>query len=181
MIARTTMTLALTAALAACAPAGDSASGNKGEERRSGQTGAVAPVLESQTLDGKPVALDSLRGTPVLLNIWATWCHPCRDEIPVLQALHEQYAPRGLRIVGVTIDDAGSEDDIQSFAKEFGMTYTVWHDPDQRVMPSFSVVGVPTTFLIGRDGRVIWRKTGEVKHGDPVLAAALDSALAVGN
>lgn len=181
MIRRTLLLAGLGAALGACAPAGEPGSDTGGAERPSGQTGAMAPALESRTLDGQPVSLASLRGSPVLLNIWATWCHPCRDEIPVLQALHETYAPRGLQLVGVTIDDAGSRGDITSFAREFGMTYPVWHDPDQQVMPAFSVIGVPTTFLISREGRVLWRKTGEVKQGDPVLAAALDSALAQGN
>lgn len=168
-------------ALCACAPGGESASDSGSTPAPSGQLGATAPNLEAKTLDGAPVSLASLAGSPVLLNVWATWCHPCREEIPVLEALHRRYEPKGLRIVGVTIDDAGAGPDIRSFADEFGVTYAIWHDADQRVMPAFNVIGVPTTFLIGRGGKVLWRKTGEVKAGDPGLAAALDSALAAGS
>lgn len=166
---------------AACAPGVDGGSDNDRPPAPSGQVGATAPQLEARTLDGQPVSLATLRDAPVLLNVWATWCHPCRDEIPVLEALHRQYDPRGLKVVGVTIDDAGAGPEIRSFAREFGVTYAIWHDADQRVMPAFNVIGVPTTFLIGRDGRVLWRKTGEVKSGDRALAAALDSALTAAN
>ena len=180
MIARRVAVALFAAIAAACAPDGgdrDTTAASPADARGS-QVGAVAPRLDSRTLDGNPVSLDSLRGAPVLLNVWATWCHPCRAEIPVLQALHRKHAPHGLRVIGVTIDDDGRGEEIRRFAAEFGMTYDVWHDPDQRVMPGFSVIGVPTTFLIGRDGRMLWRKTGEVKEGDPALAAAIDSALA---
>lgn len=146
-------------------------------DRRGAQLGAIAPRLESRTLEGVHVTLDSLRGSPVLLNVWATWCHPCRDEIPVLQAIHERNSARGLRVIGVSIDDAGRTADIRRFATEMGMTYSIWLDPDQRVMPSFSVIGVPTTVLIDKDGRLLWRRTGEVKSGDVTLEAAIDSAL----
>lgn len=179
MTMRRIVTLAAAVALAGCSPdAGDGTDSTGGAPARGANVGAVAPDLESRTLDGQMVSLDSLRGSPVLLNVWATWCHPCRDEIPVLEALHREHGAHGLKVVGVSIDDAGRIADVRQFASEFGVTYPIWHDPDQRVMPTFSVIGVPTTFLIGRDGRLIWRKTGEVKAGDPALAAALDSAFA---
>lgn len=167
------------AALAACgAESGAGRAATADSLRPSGHVGAPAPALEGRTLDGRAVSLDSLRGTPVLVNVWATWCHPCQDEIPVLASLYTQYRPRGLEVIGVSIDDDGRTADIRAFASRYGVNYPIWHDPDQRVMPAFSVIGVPTTFLIGRTGRILWRKTGEVKAGDPSLAAALDSALA---
>lgn len=171
--------LALAALMPACTPAdgSGSANGEGGPPARGAQVGAIAPDLESRGLDGQAVSLSGQRGSPVLLNVWATWCHPCRDEIPVLEALHREHAPHGLKVVGVSIDDAGRTADIRRFASEFGVTYTIWHDPDQHVMPSFSVIGVPTTFLIDREGRLVWRKTGEVKAGDPGLAAALGTTL----
>lgn len=186
VIRRAVGALAACLALAACGGDRSDNAGSPGDSsgvqsRPSGQLGAIAPPLEAQLLDGKAVSLSALRGTPVLVNVWATWCHPCQDEIPVLESLYKEYRPRGLEIVGVTIDDAGSARDIGEFARRFGMTYPIWHDPDQRVMPAFSVIGVPTTFLISRDGRVVWRRTGEVKAGDAALAAAIDSVLAVAN
>ena len=165
----------LLAATAACSGAEgtDTAAGSP-----SAQVGGTAPSLESRTMAGAPVSLASLRGSPVLLNVWATWCHPCQDEIPVLEALHKRHSGTGLEVVGVSIDDAGRRNDVQAFTERFGITYQVWLDPDQQVMPTFSVIGVPTTFLIDRDGRLVWRKTGEVKAGDAGLDAALDSVLA---
>lgn len=162
---------------AACAPADGTGGDSTRPPARGAQVGAIAPDLASRTLGGEAVSLAALRGSPVVLNVWATWCHPCREEIPVLEALHKEHAPRGLKLIGVSIDDAGRTADIRRFASEFGVTYSIWHDPDQRVMPGFSVIGVPTTFVIGRDGRLIWRKTGEVRAGDRALAAALETAM----
>jgi len=169
---------------AACGPAGGDGGDSAGASDGAGSAipangvGAVAPAVVSQTLDGDSVSLAALRGSPVLLNVWATWCHPCREEIPVLQALHERYRPRGLRVVGVTVDDEGATADIRAFATEYGVTYDLWHDPDKRVMARYSVIGVPTSVLVNRAGRVTWRRTGEVKANDPALAAALEQALA---
>lgn len=170
------MAAAVLAGAAACAPGAGTAD-STGADPRGAQVGALAPALEARTLEGTTVWLDSLRGAPVLLNVWATWCHPCRDEIPVLEALHRRHGPRGLRVLGVTIDNAGRTADIRRFAAEYGMTYPIWHDPDQYVMPAFSVIGVPTTVLIDTAGKLVWRKTGEVKAGDPALEAALASIL----
>lgn len=168
-------------AMAALLAVTTACSGAEGTDTAAGspsaQVGGTAPSLESRTMGGAPVSLASLRGSPVLLNVWATWCHPCQDEIPVLEALHKRHSAAGLKVVGVSIDDAGRREDVQAFAKRFGITYDVWLDPDQHVMPTFSVIGVPTTFLIDPSGRLVWRKTGEVKAGDTSLGAALDSVL----
>ena len=114
----------------------------------------------------------------MLLNVWATWCHPCRDEIPELEVLHQRLQGRGLEIVGVSVDVPGMEGGIRSFMKEFGMSYAVWLDPDERVSSQFRTIGVPETFLIDRAGVIRWRKIGPVRRDDPTLSAALDRALA---
>ena len=171
---------AMTVVLAATTACGSDERTDTAAGSPSAQVGGTAPALESRTMEGAPISLASLRGSPVLLNVWATWCHPCQDEIPVLEALYKRHSAVGLKVIGVSIDDAGRRKDVQAFARRFGITYHVWLDPDQRVMPAFSVIGVPTTFLIDASGRLVWRKTGEVKAGDPVLAAALDSVLGPG-
>lgn len=176
-----TWKLGLAAAAFLHVAAGCDAAGERSDSRTgtpSAQVGSQVPALESRTLRGDSTTLASLRGSPVLLNVWATWCHPCRDEIPVLEALHKRHSGAGLRVVGVSIDDDGRRQDVRAFAERYGITYDVWLDPDQRVMPAFSVIGVPTTFLVDGDGRLVWRKTGEVKAGDAGLDAALDSVLA---
>ena len=159
---------------AACSP--DSTPG-RGSAAPRVAVGSPAPSYVSRTLDGDSVSLASLRGSPVLLNVWATWCHPCRDEIPVLQSIHDRYVTRGLRVVGVSVDAQGEQGSIRDFANQFRMTYPIWHDPDEVVSSTFLTIGVPTTFLIGKDGTLLWRKTGPVHGTDTTLIGAIDRAL----
>lgn len=139
--------------------------------------GAPVPAYGAVSLAGDSVSLAGLRGKVVLLNVWATWCHPCRDEIPELQALHERYATRGLELVGVSVDAESADDAIRSFMHDFRMTYPVWRDPGERVSAQFHIVGVPATFLIDREGVLRWRKTGPIQPGDATLRQALEQAL----
>lgn len=139
--------------------------------------GAPAPSYRTLSLSGDSVSLAAFRGKTVLLNVWATWCHPCRDEIPELQAIHERYKSRGLELVGVSIDADGNDEVIRQFMHDFRMTYPVWRDPDERVSTRFLVVGVPATFLIDRQGVLRWRKTGPIDPGDSSLVLAIERAL----
>jgi cytochrome c biogenesis protein CcmG/thiol:disulfide interchange protein DsbE len=141
------------------------------------EVGKPAPEYRAVSVDGDSVSLASQRGKVVLFNVWATWCHPCRDEIPELLVLYDKYKPRGLELVGVSIDANGSDEAIRSFMKDFRMTYSVWRDPDERVSAEFLVVGVPATFLIDRNGTLRWRKTGPIQPGDSSLVAAIEQAL----
>lgn len=137
----------------------------------------VAPAYSAMTLDGDSVSLAALRGEVVLLNVWATWCAPCRKEIPELQALHEAHADEGLRVVGVTVDARGAEADVRQFAEQFGMTYDIWWDPDQTAVSRFGAMGVPLSVLIDRQGRIRWSHLGPFTQDDPALMAALREAL----
>jgi len=139
--------------------------------------GEPAPPYQTVNLDGDSVSLAAQRGKVVLFNVWATWCHPCRDEIPELLVLYDKYKGRGLELIGVSIDAGGSDDAIRAFMKDFGMSYQIWRDPDERVSAQFLVVGVPATFLIDRDGTLRWRKTGPVQPGDSSLTAEIERAL----
>jgi peroxiredoxin len=139
--------------------------------------GSAAPAFRAVTLAGDTVSLESLRGAPVLLNLWATWCAPCRRETPYLQSVHERYRGRGLQVVGVTTDARAAADDVQAFLDEFGVTYRILHDPDARSMDLFSAIGLPASFLIGADGVVRWTKLGEVREGDRRFERALESAI----
>ncbi|HEX7051114.1 MAG TPA: TlpA disulfide reductase family protein [Longimicrobiales bacterium] len=144
-----------------------------------GQVGAPAPDYAATTLAGDSVALADWRGDAVLLNIWATWCPPCREEIPELQALHETYAPRGLRVVGVSVDAAGADRTVREFVHEFGVDYQILRDPAERVSVAFATRGVPTTVLVGPEGTVLWRHLGPIRADDPALREAIDQALSV--
>lgn len=141
------------------------------------EVGAPAPAYATVSVDGDSVSLASLRGKVVLFNIWATWCHPCRDEIPELRAIHAKYRDRGLELVGVSVDADGTDDAIRSFMDEFQMTYPVWRDPDERVSTRFLAIGVPATYLIDRQGILRWRKTGPIAPKDTALSAAIERAL----
>jgi cytochrome c biogenesis protein CcmG, thiol:disulfide interchange protein DsbE len=140
--------------------------------------GKAAPPYRAVAANGDSVSLAGLRGKPVLLNVWATWCHPCRDEIPELQQIFERYRDRGLVMVGVSVDAAGHEEAIEAFALQYGMTYPVWRDPDEIVSATFLVVGVPATFLIDRTGIVRWKKTGPIGQADTSLTAAIERSIA---
>jgi cytochrome c biogenesis protein CcmG/thiol:disulfide interchange protein DsbE len=139
--------------------------------------GREAPAYASHTLSGDSISLAALRGKVVLLNVWATWCHPCRDEIPQLEALHQKHAARGLEVVGVSIDAAGTEDGVRTFMRDFKMTYPIWFDPGEIVSAQFLTIGVPETFLIDRAGVIRWRKIGPITLSDSTLAKALELSL----
>lgn len=130
-----------------------------GDELFPVEPGRPAPEWSARALDGSGATKtgDSYRGDVVLLNVWATWCQPCRVEMPSLEALHGAYADSGLRIVAVSIDEPGSEKAILDFAREYGLTFELLHDPTKRIRKTFQTSGVPETFIIGADG-VIRRK-----------------------
>ena len=142
-----------------------------------GTVGATAPEYAARTLDGDTVSLAELRGQAVLLNVWATWCPPCRKEMPDLQALHEELGPRGLNVVGVSIDAAGADEIVREFLDEYGITYTILRDSDERVSSAFPAQGVPITVLIDPKGTIVWRHLGPLTADQPDLREALERAL----
>jgi peroxiredoxin len=141
------------------------------------QVGEPVPTYAAVTLDGQPASLQALNGRPVLLNVWATWCHPCRTEMPDLERLYRERAPAGLQVVGVSIDEQGQVGAIRDFVHEFGVTYPIWLDPDDQVSPTFALIGVPGTFLIARDGTLLWSHMGPIRADDPALNRLIDHAL----
>lgn len=141
------------------------------------EIGLPAPAYATRSLEGDSVSLAGQKGKVVLLNIWATWCHPCRNEIPELQAIHVRYRDRGLVLIGVSVDNDGDDDAIRAFMKDFQMTFPIWRDPDERISAQFLAVGVPATFLIDRNGVLRWRKTGPIAPHDTSLTAAIGRAL----
>ena len=139
--------------------------------------GEPAPRYAATTLAGDSASTSALAGKVVLLNVWATWCAPCRDEIPYLQSLYERHRGAGFEIVGVSVDARGQEPAIREFAKEFGMTYPIWRDPDERVQSLYLALGVPSSYLIDRAGILRWRRIGTIHEGETTLTRALTNAL----
>jgi peroxiredoxin len=139
------------------------------------EVGTTAPDFSAQTLRGEPVALSGLRGQVVLLNIWATWCPPCREEMPSMERLYRAVGPEGLRIVAVSIDagegkvDASGHEggNIAEFARDRGLTFDIWHDPEGRIQRTYRTTGVPESFLIDRDGTIIKKVIGATEWDSP--------------
>jgi cytochrome c biogenesis protein CcmG, thiol:disulfide interchange protein DsbE len=139
--------------------------------------GHDAPAYSARQMDGTPVALADYRGEVVLLNVWATWCKPCREEIPALDSLHREFSGRGLLVAGVSIDVITDTMRIAGFARDLGASYSLWLDPDDRVSSTFRAIGVPSTYLVDREGVLRWTHMGAVKATDTKLRAVLDSVL----
>lgn len=142
-----------------------------------GEVGTRMPAYSAMTLDGEMVALEDLRDDVVLLNVWATWCPPCRKEIPELQTLADRYGERGLHVVGVSVDAPGSTRQVREFLEEFDVRYTILRDPHEVVAGMLGVVGMPTTVLIDRRGVIRWRHLGAVTADDAALQEALRETL----
>lgn len=121
--------------------------------------GKLAPDFTLQTLDGKNVTLSSLHGKGVLLNFWATWCGPCKIEMPWFVELQKEYGPQGLQIVGVAMDDS-SPQDIQTFVKEMGVNYPILLGKEAVGQAYGGVDVLPTTFFIDREGKIVSREFG---------------------
>ncbi len=145
---------------------------------RSRLEGKPAPNLAAKTLEGVGVELSSLRGGVVLLNLWATWCEPCRQELRLLAGLHEKNQSRGLTVVALSVDRERTIEDISSFAKQRKLPFSVWHDREDRASSALDVRTLPASFLIGRDGTILWRRDGAIEADDPELGSAIDAALA---
>ncbi|GAB4533455.1 MAG: hypothetical protein Fur0018_22780 [Anaerolineales bacterium] len=119
-----------------------------------------APEISLQGLDGQPVTLSDFRGQVVLLNNWATWCPPCKAEMPDLQAYHQAHQAEGFTVIAVNAGDPPA--DVRAFARDYGLTFPVWPDPNTTVLRAFGVQGLPTSFVIDRDGMVRATWTGAI-------------------
>jgi len=114
----------------------------------------AAPDFSLETLDGRSMRLSDLRGKAVLLNFWATWCGPCKIEMPWFVELQNEYGPQGLQIVGVAMDDS-SKEDIAKFAKEMGVNYPVLLGKEAVGDAYGGVPALPESFFISRDGMIV--------------------------
>lgn len=127
--------------------------------------GAPAPDFSVLTVPDSgetPVTttLAAYRGKPILLNIWATWCAPCRSEMPQIERLHRELGPDGLAIVAISIDNPGMTNAIREFRTEMQLTFEILHDESGKIRDTYQTSGVPETFLIDRQGVVRRRLIG---------------------
>lgn len=132
------------------------------------QRGFPAPGFELTTLDGQVISSDHLRGRPLILNFWASWCAPCRAEMPALQTVAEEYHETDLLILAVNATFQDRPADISAFVSQHGLTFPILLDTEGRVNHLYQVHSLPTTFFIGRDGRI-----RDVVIGGPMSSASL--------
>jgi peroxiredoxin len=131
------------------------------------EIGKLAPDFELINLDKEQVSLSSLRGKPVLLNFWATWCGPCRIEMPFIEEVHEQRAGQGLVVLAVNVQE--SPDAVKRFIEGNGFTFPVLLSPGSDVPLAYNVRGIPATFFIDADGVIrdikigAFRGVGEIE------------------
>jgi peroxiredoxin len=116
------------------------------------QTGAPAPAFQLNSSTGKPLALADFRGQIVLLNFWASWCGPCRQEMPILEQLNHQYHAKGVTLLGINVepDSAAAVD----WLKATPVTFPILFDTDSKVSKLYEVAGMPNTVIIDRKGQV---------------------------
>jgi len=123
------------------------------------QRDAVAPAFVLPGLSGTPVHLSDHRGRVVLLNFWATWCPPCRAEMPSMEKLYQAYRDRGLVILAISGDRAGTQV-VESFVQELGLTFPILLDPEGNIFAQYGVRGLPTSYLLDRRGRIVSAEAG---------------------
>jgi len=125
--------------------------------------GIRAPAFTSTTLSGHKITLRSLRGHVVLIDFWATWCGPCQMAMPTLEKLYKKFSPGGFRVVGMSVDDIDSVQDVRPLIKQLGITYTITTTPNANSAPdtAYKVNGMfPSQFLIDKKGIVRWSQAG---------------------
>lgn len=143
------------------------------------EVGAAMPEYAATLLDGTPFVLSNERGHVVLVNLWATWCAPCRLEMPDLQALHNRYSARGFKVIGVSVDQGGA-DTVKSFIAEQKITYPIVLDPDEKMAAILNTTVLPVTILVDRNGRIVWRWPGQIDPRDPKMIQAIERAVGKG-
>ena len=160
--------LLLVAGLAWTGTSADRAGQSSSQGIAAPQVGFLAPDFELTSLDGASYTLSASRGRPVIINLWAAWCPPCRAEMPALQQMHEEYKGRGLIILAVNATTQDDPHEIPAFIKQYGLTFPILLDETGEVSRAYQLRSLPSSYFIGRDGRV-----KEVVIGGPMAPALL--------
>jgi cytochrome c biogenesis protein CcmG/thiol:disulfide interchange protein DsbE len=140
--------------------------------------GDPMPPYTAKYLDGKPLNLATEKGNVIFLNVWATWCGPCRFETPELQLLQNQYGAKGLKVIGVSLDE-GETSVVKTFVAEQKITYPIAVDPEGRIANLLQTTVLPTSLLLDRNGKIVWRQIGAIMPNDSKLKAAVEKAVSV--
>jgi thiol-disulfide isomerase/thioredoxin len=132
-----------------------------------------------KTVDGKPFKLSDLKGKVLVIDLWATWCGPCRNEVPELVQMQTEYGPRGFEVIGLDIDpDSDSAEDVNNFSKEFKINYKVAFAEAELAKSLMRGGNIPQSLVVGRDGQVVVHFTGFNAVSTPKrMRAAIEQAL----
>jgi peroxiredoxin len=126
-----------------------------------------APDFDLKDPDGKPVRLLDFRGKPLIVNFWATWCPPCREEMPSMQRAHAAVSKEGIGVVAINVGE--DADTVAQFLASAQVQFPLPLDETSKVVMSYPVRGLPTTFVVDSDGRLAYVATGEREWDDPAL------------
>jgi peroxiredoxin len=141
------------------------------------EAGRMAADFKLQDLHGNTISLSSLRGKVVFLNVWATWCGPCREEMPAIESLYEEFSnDKNFKVVAVSQDTMGSRA-VLPYVKKSGIKFTVLLDPSNQVGEAYDVSGIPETFIIGRDGRIVAHHVGPYDWSSSEMREALEELI----
>jgi cytochrome c biogenesis protein CcmG, thiol:disulfide interchange protein DsbE len=139
--------------------------------------GQPAPEFTMSLYDGQTFTLSQARGRVVVINFWASWCAPCKDEAPDLERAWQEYRDRGVQFIGVDYVDA--EQNALEYINEFGITYPNGADIGTKISDAYHITGVPETFIVDRDGKVVFYAARPIQYDE--LAAEIEKALQSGN
>ncbi len=143
------------------------------------EPGTAAPEFAAMDIaSAQPASLATYRDRVVLLNVWATWCVPCRLEMPSMERLHQRFAGTDLRIVAVSVD-RGDPAKVEAFAREMGITFDVLHDRAGDIERIYQTIGVPESFVIDRDGLIVKKVVGATEWDTPATVALVQRLLDV--
>ena len=176
---RTSRQWIIVAAVVAALVLGAAVLARSGVNVHSVDIGTAAPDIRLADLaTGDSVALRArYAGTVTLVNIWATWCLPCRVEMPTMQRVYDAFAPQGFRIAAVSIDEA-RPDVVTRFARELDLTFDILHDRSGRIQQLYRTTGVPESFLLNRQGVIVKRVIGAYDWNSPANRALIERLLA---
>src|SRR5512139_2319202 len=136
------------------------------------QVGFTAPGFTLDSLAGQPIALSDLRGKVVVLNLWASWCPPCRAEMPAMDAVYQKFRDQGLVVLGVNTTFQDDEASARAAIRDWGLTFPIVFDRDGATSRRYRVQAMPTTFFIGRDGVI-----RDIVFGGPMSEALIASKI----
>lgn len=127
------------------------------------EIGQTAPDFELTTLDGKTVRLSEFRGKGVLINFWASWCKPCRDEMPAIQRVYERHRDKGLEVLAVNI--AETEVTVDGFVRHLDLTFPILLDQNREVTQLYGIGPIPSSIFVSPEGKVVRKVSGQMQEG----------------